>query len=88
MKVFPAKGARTLQLIPPSSVPWEEITANLIVELPHSQGFNVIFIVVDHFTKHAHFIPTTSNLSAEGATKIFCDRVWTQHRWLKKIITD
>ena len=88
MKVFPARGARTLQPIPPSSIPWEEITADLIVELPQSQGFNAIFIVVDHFTKHAHFIPTTLNLSAEGATKIFHDRVWTQHGWPKKIIMD
>jgi hypothetical protein len=78
----------SLTLFPPSSEPWKEITADLIIELPPSQGFNAILVVVNHFMKQAHFILTTSNLSAEGAAKLFRDNIWKDHGWPQKIITD
>ena len=68
--------------------PWEEITADFIVKLPLSQGYDSIFVIVDHFTKRAHFIPTTSTISAEGTSRLFRDNVWKHHRWPKKIISD
>jgi hypothetical protein len=43
---------------------------------------------VDRFTKRAHFIPTTTTLTAEGAARLFRDHVWKDHGWPKKIITD
>ena len=44
---------------------------DLIVELPLSNGFNAILVIVDRFTKHAYFIPTYTELSAEGCVKLF-----------------
>jgi hypothetical protein len=38
---------------------------DLIVELPPSNDFDAIFIYMDHLTKMTHFIPTTSNITAE-----------------------
>ena len=87
-KVYPSKPAGLLNLIPPVTTPWEEITADFIVELPLSQGYNSIFVVVDRFTKRAHFIPTTSTISAEGTAHLFRDNVWKHHGWPKKIILD
>jgi len=87
-KTFPSRPAGTLQPLPPPSEAWEEITADLIVELPLSNGFDTIFVVVDRFTKRAHFIPTFTSLSASGAAKLFRDHVWTQHGWPKKIVSD
>ena len=87
-KVIHSKPAGLLNPIPPITTPWEEITADLIVELPSSQGYDSMFVVVDRFTKRAHFIPTTSTISAEGTARLFRDNVWKHHGWPKKIISD
>jgi len=87
-KTFPSRPQGSLQPLPPPSSPWEEITADLIVELPLSNGYDAVFVVVDRFTKRAHFVPTFTSLAASGAAKLFRDHVWTQHGWPKKIVSD
>jgi len=87
-KIFPSRPTGTLQPLPPPSEAWEEISADLIVELPNSNGYDAVFVVVDRFTKRAHFIPTFTTLAASGAARLFRDHVWTQHGWPKKIISD
>jgi hypothetical protein len=37
---------------------------DFIVSLPPSKGFDVIMVVVDRFSKMAHFIPTKENATA------------------------
>ncbi|KAL5525062.1 hypothetical protein ACEPAF_8931 [Sanghuangporus sanghuang] len=39
--------------------PWQIVTVDLIGELPESNGFNAICVVVDRFSKQIHAIPTT-----------------------------
>ena len=56
--------------------PWEIISVNLIEELPISQGFNAIYVIVDHFSKQIHIIPTNTELTSEGMVKIYQDNVF------------
>jgi hypothetical protein len=58
------------------------------VHLPKSNGYDAIFVVVNRFTKCAHFFPTFTSLAASGAAKLFSNHVWTQHGWPKKIVSD
>ena len=44
---------------------------DFIVNLPWSEGYNMIYIVVDQLMKHTSFIPTTTGLDAEGFTLLF-----------------
>jgi hypothetical protein len=48
----------------PLSIPewkWEGICMDFIVGLPHtSHGYNSIWVIVDHLTKSAHFIPVST----------------------------
>jgi hypothetical protein len=37
---------------------------DFMVSLPPSKGFNAIMVVVDQFSKLAHFIPTKDNATA------------------------
>ena len=52
-----------------NSVPekaWTHISVNFIMKLPLTQGYDAILVVIDRFTKIAHFVPTTEKTSTEG----------------------
>ncbi|KAL5512271.1 hypothetical protein ACEPAG_3556 [Sanghuangporus baumii] len=68
--------------------PWQIVTVDLIGELPESNGFNAICVVVDRFSKQIHAIPTTTKLTAEGMARIYRDHVFRLHGLPKKIIHD
>jgi len=67
---------------------WTHISADFITKLPLAQGYDSILVVVDRFTKMAHFIPTTEKTSAEGLARLFRDNIWKLHRLPDSIISD
>ena len=48
-------------------------------ELPKSDGFNAIYVVSDQLMKMAHFIPTTTNISAPNLMKLHMHHIWKLH---------
>jgi hypothetical protein len=70
------------------SEPWEHISVDLIRELPESQGFNVILVIVECFLKMIIVIPTNIELTAMGMAQIYQDWVWSKHGLPKKNISD
>jgi hypothetical protein len=56
--------------------PWDTISVDFIVELPHSNGYDAIMNVVDGVTKRAHFIATHTTITAVGAARLFLREVW------------
>ena len=67
---------------------WTYISADFITKLPLAQGYDSILVVVDRFTKMAHFIPTTEKTSTEGLAQLFRDNIWKLHGLLDSIISD
>ena len=61
---------------------------DFIVELPASAGFNAIYVCVDRLTKMAHFIPTTTEVSAEETALLFYRHVWKHHGLPTDIVSD
>jgi len=68
--------------------PWAHITADFIVKLPLSRGYDSILVVYNRLTKMAHFIPTTEKMSAEGLAVLFWNHVWKLHGLSESIIFD
>jgi len=67
---------------------WMHILVDFITKLPLAQGYNSILVVVDRFTKMAHFVPTTEKTTAEGLAQLFRDNMWQLHGLSESIISD
>jgi hypothetical protein len=68
--------------------PWALISMDFVEELPRSDGFNSILVVVDRLTKWSIFIPTTTKLSTLGLVDLIIDNVVCQHGLPTSIISD
>ncbi|PHJ15677.1 transposon tf2-1, partial [Cystoisospora suis] len=74
------KSGGLLQPLPIPSLPWEEISINLIVGLPVTEdGWDAILTIVCRLTKMAHFIPTTQTASAEDIARLILREVIRLH---------
>ena len=56
-KIFPRKPFGLLKPTEIPDEPWKHIMVDLITRLPESQGHNAILVVVDKFSKMAHYVP-------------------------------
>lgn len=68
--------------------PWDIITVDLITQLPPSDGFDAILVVVDRFTKRGHFFPIVNEFSAKDLANLLYERVWVLHGLPLQIISD
>ncbi len=56
---------RSYGLLQPLTIPetpWTSISIDFIVDLPKFKSFDSIFVVVDHLTKMAHFVPCNKTI--------------------------
>ena len=60
----------------------------MITDLPESDGYNAIFVVVCRLTKRAHFFPITKEFSAKDLGNLLYERVWPLHGLPRQIISD
>lgn len=82
---------RPLGPLQPNSVPeapWQEVTCDFITQLPPSDNYDAIFVVVDRLTKQVHFAPTRSDVTAEQTAELFIHNVWKLHGTPRKVISD
>jgi hypothetical protein len=77
-----------LQPLPPPTTIWEHISMDLIVGLPSFHNTTVIFVVVDRFSKAAHFGPLPSNFTAYKVVDLFAQMVYKHHGMPQSIVSD
>ena len=58
------------------------------MDLPESGGYSQIWVVVDHFTKMAHFIPLPTSIDVQELAKKFTREIWKLHGLPEEIISD
>jgi len=67
---------------------WDTLSVDFVVELPLSSGYDAVMTVVDSVSKRAHFIPTHTTVTAEGAARLFLHQVWKLHGLPTCVVSD
>jgi hypothetical protein len=87
-----AEDQRPAILLQPLKIPewrWKEIGMNFIVGLPRTQaGYDSIWVIVDHLTKVAHFIPVKTTYSGVKLVELYMSKIVCLHGVPKKIVSD
>ena len=60
----------------------------MIGPLPSSNGMDTILVIVDQFMKMIRLKATATNISSEGITKIYRDKIWKLHGVPRMILSD
>jgi transposase InsO family protein len=77
-----------LNPLPTASAPWQIVTLDFVVKLPLSNNHDSILVVVDTFTKMAHFIPVKETITAEQTAKTYLAHIFKLHGAPRTIISD
>src|SRR5689334_15658012 len=82
-----------LHPIPPTNIPvakeaWKDLAYDFIVKLPKCRGYDSILVIVNRYTKMAHFIPCKESTNAEELTEIFLKEIWHLHSLPRTTISD
>lgn len=75
-----------LQPLPISDRSWIHITMDFIDGLPISQGYSVIYVVVERLSKYAHFRPLSHPYSASKVAMAFLNSIFKLHGLPESII--
>jgi len=59
--------------------PWTAISIDLIVGLPNSDGYTKICVIIDRFSKMAHFIPLRTEEHKKGLALTFVKEICHLH---------
>ena len=69
--------------------PFQQISCNLITDLPLYTGFDSLLVMVNHgLTKGVIFCPTKNTITAEGVTNLFFHKVFLHFGLYDKIISE
>jgi len=67
--------------------PLTHVSTDFITDLPESERATMILVVVDRFTKMAHFIPITKKDSPTVA-RAYLENVWKYHGFPEDVVSD
>ena len=68
--------------------PWKSMAMEFITELPNSDGYDTILVVIDRVTKMSNFLPCNKKLGAREFATLFLKDIIRLHSIPRDIITD
>jgi transposase InsO family protein len=70
------------------NIPWAEVTVDFTTDLPLSNGFDSILVVVDRFSKEVEFIPCNKTTTVLDTARLYLHNVWKNHGLPSSIVSD
>lgn len=83
-----AKYPGLLSPLPVPAESWQVISMDFIEGLPRSGSANCILVVVDRFSKFAHFVPLLHPFTAPQVAQLFLDNIYRLHGMPTHIVSD
>jgi hypothetical protein len=80
--------SRLLQPLPIPLGAWQDLCLDFIEGLPKSEGYSYILVVVDRYSKYAHFFPLKHPYTTAQVAQIFLDNVVKLHGVPKSLVSD
>jgi len=77
-----------LQPLQVSTQPWRNITVDFIMQLPMLEGYTTICVVIDRFSKFAHFLSLKPGFTAKTVAQVFISTVVKLHGFPTSIVSD
>ncbi|XP_039811591.1 uncharacterized protein LOC120674480 [Panicum virgatum] len=77
-----------LQPLPVLSSAWEMVSLDFVEGLPRLGNSDTILVVVDKYSKFAHFIPLRHPFTALSVAKAFLDHVYKLHGLPSSLVSD
>ena len=75
--------------LPVPDYPWQEVSLDFVLGLPHTRKQqDSILVVVDRFSKMAHFLPCAKTTDAPHTTRIFFNEIVRLHGIPRCIVSD
>jgi len=68
--------------------PWKIISMDLIIQLPESNSYNAIYVIVNRLTKRAYFTPINNRFLSKDMAQLLYDKVYPLYGLPLQIILD
>lgn len=88
VKSITRRPAGLLQPLPSPTRVWEDLSMDFITHLPPSNGFSVILVVVDRYSKGVHLGALSSGFTAFKVATLFLDIICKLHGFPRSIVSD
>lgn len=78
-------------LLAPLPIPegaWQMVTLDFIEGLPKSNSYNCILVVVDKFSKYAHFLPLSHPFTALQVATLYMNNIFKLHGLPEAMVSD
>ncbi|KAK8919266.1 hypothetical protein KSP39_PZI021756 [Platanthera zijinensis] len=80
--------AGLLQPLPIPTKIWADISIDFITHLPTSKSYTTILVMVDRFSKGAHFAPLSAHYTAPLVAQAYCDYCGKLHGLPETVVSD
>ncbi|MBW0590018.1 hypothetical protein O181_129733 [Austropuccinia psidii MF-1] len=77
-----------LKPLPITNGPWICLSMNFITQLPLSNSFDSILIIVERFSKMAIFIPAMSSITSLDLVHLLIKNIFSKHGLPSRIVSD